>query len=655
MPSATQAADAVTWFGLAAADWAILIVYLLGITAIGTWSYRRVKGMDAIFMGGRGFGKLFMMYFAFGSGTSSEQAVTVSAGAFRQGLAGIWYQFLYLWSTPFYWLIAPVFRRMRALTTSDFFEARYDTATATLYSCLGMLISVVFISANLFGSGAMIEGLAGGINPATGEPYLPKAYAIAAMTVMFVVYGMAGGLKAAIITDFVQGILTIVFSFLVLPFALHVAAQVTGAPGGFAALHVGNPERPGMLDLTLNETIARAMGQEPITFFYIAMLSATGLLGVVVQPHMMGNCAAGKTEFEGRFGVTCGNFIKRICTIAWTFTGLACIIIYLTPETPYLSADAYANLQGDPDAQRAFADQVFGRAAHDILPAIAPGLVGLLFASLLAAVMSTCDAQMVVSSGLFTENIYRRFIRPDASSRHYLWVGRIAGLAIVGMALLMLTQYENVVQVLTTYVQALPVFMGAAFWFGVTWRRYTPKGVWASTLVTALFWYLTQLHTPSQTIASLGSSPFLQRNIDYLPWLFRSTLHDWFPFMMIERTDALGVNFKTSVPYQMLIYASTGVIAGVIVSLVTRPVAAAKLDRFFRLLRTPIRPGEQVGAPCTLPEDPLPADDSKLVNVPSLEIPRPTRIGIVGFLAAWVVVGLIIWLTKWLSTLGAAA
>ena len=100
--------------------------------------------------------------------------------------------------------------------------------------------------------------------------------------------------------------LTIVFSFLLLPFALIVAANVAGAESGFAALHQGVPGRSGaeLLSLTLTDEMARTLGREPITVFYIVMLSLTGLIGIVVQPHIMGVCGAGKTEYEGRFGFT---------------------------------------------------------------------------------------------------------------------------------------------------------------------------------------------------------------------------------------------------------------------------------------------------------------------------------------------------------------
>ena len=596
------------WFGLGLADWIVLAVYLLGITVLGTWSYRRIKGMDDYFMGGRRFGKIFMMFFAFGSGTSSEQAVSVVAGTFRSGLAGIWYQFLWLWATPFYWILAPIFRRMRAYTTSDFFEYRFNTAAATLYSIAGISISVVFIAGALFGSGQMIEGLTDG--------KLPYKYAVAAMTVMFVIYGLAGGLGAAILTDFIQGILTVTLSFLLLPFAL-------SRIGGFAGLHTAAAtlveQRPGMLDMVLSEQIAEAMGRPPITVFYVCMLSITALAGIVVQPHIMAVCGAGKTEFEGRFGFVVGNFIKRFCTIAWTFTGLACIVMYLTPELiAEFATDSTGGLEHD------FADKVFGRAAHDILPTIAPGLVGLLFASLTAAVMSTCDAQMVVSSGVFTENIYKRFFRPEESQAHYVWVGRIAGVVIVAIALVLQLAFTDVIHVLEIIIKT-PAAIGISFWLGVMWRRYTWIAVFTSTLTSFGTWMFLGTDAGARMVGGIV------------------------PFMVSGEGDAMQMDGA----WLMFCYMAVGVIVGIGTSFLTPRTPKEKLDHFYRLLRTPARAGEKVERACSLPDDALPPDESKLINHTDFEIPKPTALGLGGFIAAWVLVFLIIALTKWLAQLGA--
>ncbi len=219
--------------GVAIIDWLVILVYLLVITVIGTWAVRRVKSSASYFISDRGFGKLMMMFFAFGTGTHSDQAVSVSAETYRSGASGIWYQWLWLFCTPFYWLIAPMFRRMRAVTTSDYFAARFGQSVAVLFAVVGVLSLTVNIGVMLKGSSAMIEAVSG--------HQIDPLWAIFAMTIMFVVYGVAGGLNAAIVTDFVQGLMTIVLSFLILPFAL-------SAVGGMAGLREAI-ERPEMFSL----------------------------------------------------------------------------------------------------------------------------------------------------------------------------------------------------------------------------------------------------------------------------------------------------------------------------------------------------------------------------------------------------------------------
>ena len=159
----------VHWF-----DIVVIVVYLLGITFIGVWSVRRVKTAASFFIGERKFGKILMMFFTFGTGTHSDQAVSVAAKTYRSGASGIWYQWLWLFVTPFFWILAPMFRRMRAVTTSDYFEARYNRSVSVLFAILGTLQLMVNIGLMLKASSAMITAVTGGqINP---------DYAIAGMT-----------------------------------------------------------------------------------------------------------------------------------------------------------------------------------------------------------------------------------------------------------------------------------------------------------------------------------------------------------------------------------------------------------------------------------------------------------------------------------------
>ena len=163
-------------FGLETVDLITLGVYLVGITALGMWMGRQVQDSSDFFVAGRRFGKLMGIFSVFGAGTHSDQAVGVVAKTYTAGMSGIWYQWLYLFVTPFNWWIAPILRRCRAITTGDYFEARYDRGLATLYVLFGIANMMVAIAVMLKGSGAVIRATTGG--------QVSEGWAIGVMTVM---------------------------------------------------------------------------------------------------------------------------------------------------------------------------------------------------------------------------------------------------------------------------------------------------------------------------------------------------------------------------------------------------------------------------------------------------------------------------------------
>lgn len=557
--------------GLHITDFIVLILYFLGITVIGIWTSKKIKTVDDFFMP-RKFGKFSLMMHGFGTGTHSDQAVGVASKTFSSGLSGIWYQWLWLFVTPFYWLIAPLLRRFRAITMADVFVARYDQSVGMLYAFIGMVNLMVNIGLILKGSSAIIS--------ATFGETISSSTIIVIMTILFLIYGIAGGLTAAIVTDFIQGILTIIFSFFLLPFVL-------SAVGGLEGMHRTITD-PNMFSL---------IAPEEIGIFYIVVISINGLVGWVTQPHTMGNCAAGKTEMDGRIGVTCGNFIKRFCTVAWSLTGLAAVA--------YLIGD---NI--DPD-------KVYGLMARDFLPQIMPGLLGIFLASLLASVMSSCDSFMIASSALFTENIYRPFM-PKKSSKHYIQIGRIASLIIVAGGVSFAFWLPGVVKGLEIFWKISPM-MGIVFWLGLFWRRATVAGAWAATFSAFFMWWITTLPT---FISLIGSLP----------------IADNARFVVEKATGA-----EIYLPWQMIFYLITGVCTGIAVSLFTQPVEKQKLDNFYALARTPVLANESfISKPCTIPENVTVSKAKKLFSTNNLEILRPSKISIIGFIVSWIFVAILV-------------
>ena len=562
--------------GLHPADIVVLLVYLVGITALGTYMARRVKSSSDFFMPRR-FGKVMMITNAFGTGTASDQAVTVASATFKSGLSGIWWQWVWLPATPFYWLIAPIMRRLRATTTADAYALRYDRGVAGLFAVVGILGLSVKIGLMLKGAGALIE-------PAT-DGMIPAVWAIPVITVLFVVYGTAGGLAAAIVTDFFQGILTIAFSILLLPFVMNAVGGLDG------------------IRETVDPVKLKIVSPEGIGPFFVVMFSIQALVGIVAQPFIMGVCAAGRTELDGRVGFMFGNIVKRLCTMAWCLTALAAAAWYL---------------QRGIDPESVNPDSVYGDVARAFLPAVLPGLMGVFLASLLASVMSSCDAFMISSSALFTENIYRPLV-PHREEKHYLLVGRLASLIVVAGGLVFALWVPSVVKALSIWFKIAPM-MGIAFFLGIFWQRATATGAWAATLTGFTVWWITT--------------------------------QGWFVDRMADLP--LGVvtsQHKIAEAWVVVFYMSTAVLAGVIGSLLSRPVDPKKLDTFYALISTPpVTDGEVVERPCTLPVGCDSNGPSKFTTFYGLQIPRPSATSVAGFLAGWVcvaaLVGGFLWIVR---------
>jgi Na+/proline symporter len=262
-------------------------------------------------------------------------------------------------------------------------------------------------------------------------------------------------------------------------------------------------------------------------------------------------------------------------------------------------------------------DKVFGAVAGDFLPKILPGMLGIFLAALLASVMSSCDAFMIASAGLFTENIYRP-LAPGRPQGHYVTVGRIASVAVVSGGVVFAFWLPGVVAGLEIFWK-ISAMMGIAFWLGLFWRRTTIAGAWAATLVS----FAVMLFT--------SRIPFGR----YVIWDFNAQFAAHLPEFMLS-DGALRL------PWQMVLYLGAGLTSGIVVSLLTRPVAPKQLENFYALTRTPIEPGEQVDKPCTLPAGAVVPERRNIFPNTSLEIAIPSRTSVIGFLVGWACVAAIV-------------
>src|SRR5262249_25464280 len=343
---------------------------------------------------------------------------------------------------------------------------RYGRSLEMLYALVGLFYFGLSIALLLRGAGAGISGATGGA--------VPTESSVIALAGLFSTYVIAGGLVAALYTDLLQGLMIIALSLLLVPSGLRFV-------GGLAGLHAKLP--PALFSITTPP------GAPEGDAGFVVTMSILGLVGFIVQPHVMTSTGSGKTETEARVGMVYGNFIKRLLTIAWASTGLIALAAF-----PGVLAGLDAN---SPQARHA-SETLFGQSIQHFL---GDGWRGLMIACLIAGVTSA-ETFMVGGSALFTRNFYVHAV-PGRSDRHYLWVGRLASGCLLLLGILIAVRAESITQIVVGSVKLIGL-LGAAFWSGVVWRRATAAAVWASFLGSLFVWGVMVADSPSMAGPAIG-------------------------------------------------------------------------------------------------------------------------------------------------------
>ncbi|MFC1806324.1 sodium:solute symporter [Planctomycetota bacterium] len=452
----------MTILGLDIAIWVVLAIYFAGMLLLGWWSKRQAQDREGYLLGNRQFGVWYMIMHAFGAGTNPGDAAGVVSKTVAGGASGIWVSWMWMFGTPFYWLIAPICRRMRCLTLADYYRERFGRGAAVLYTLIASISMTIFFGGVLLATTRTVQGMMGQAttptNPAAVDWWF---YGILLVTtVVFVVYGYWGGIVAAIRTDMAQGIMIIILSFLAVPLALGMS-EVAGFSGMRETLRGADPGH-----LRLFHPTHFSLGT-------IILLCIQAPLSALALPHLMSVTSAGKTEWEGRMGFAGGNILKRICTIGWSILGLAWLA-YLIRTGSTIRPDA-----------------AFGDAIQRLLPTV---LQGLMLACVMAASMSSGDAVQVTVAGLWTQSIYREYINPEADEHRLLAFTKITGIFIIAVSVVFAVVMQNsLVKSIIMYFNILAI-MGISTAMGILWRRMNQTGVIASAVAASIVFVL--LRTP---------------------------------------------------------------------------------------------------------------------------------------------------------------
>lgn len=515
-------------------DWAVIIVYFAVLAAVGIVASLQAKDTDQYFMGKRRFGKLLMIAQSFGVGTHSDMPVSLAGAVYTSGFSAIWYQWKNLFATPFYWIMAPVFRRVRRTTTAEMIEDRYGPGMSGLYIVFAFAYFIINIAGILKGAAKILEEVLGG--------HLGVNHIVLGLAAIFILYSFIGGLLASAWSDFVQGFLIIALSFMLIPLGWSLLGGLDGMKRTLPAY---------------NFSLATPKEIGP---WFILMLTVNGLIGIMAQPHMMAAVGTGKDERACRVGFFHGNYVKRVCTVGWAVVGLMAAVMV---KRGLFGVHALA----DPE-------DAFGFVCRQLL---SPGFSGLLIASVMGASLASCAALMVDSGAMFTQGLYRQRLVRDRPDRHYLWVGRLSGFIAVLIAITYALFLIKRVLYSFLLTETMATFMGISIVGGLVWRRANRWGAASSVLVAI-------------------STNFL--------------LYHW----KNERLDYWDPNI-------FLAALIAGILSLVLVSLLTRPEAKARVNLFSAQLQTPsdLAPG---GSACL---DAVGRDSKQPGGIDPASSPEPSR------------------------------
>lgn len=701
----------MTVLGLHVLDFGIVCVYVVFILWLGYRAHRRSRDEEGFYLADRGLGKVFQFFLNFGNSTDTNQAVAVSREIYRQGIGGMWIQYIVLFITPFYWFTTMLFRRSRLITMGDLFTERYRSKfLGGMYAVFALLFTFI-----ISGTGYMVAGktmMALTPKPASeytqqerlsverfeefqelkrqpGETLTPQErdrlqvlqeynkrgelnafisyvepvtfYLIYALIV--VVYTMLGGWVAAAITDTIQGVLIILFSFILVPIGL---VKI----GGFSGLHASVPDF--MFHLFGSGTLSE------YAWYTIAAIAFSNLVSIIALPTGMPTAGSAKNEMDARFGMIGGMFFKRFIMIFWALAGL-------------LALGLFAGQISDPDL-------IWGYMTRQLL---FPGAIGLMLAGILATNMSTLDAGAVSNSALFIRNIYKPLF-PDKSDRFYMILGRIiiAVSLLGGIAAALLI--DDLLQLLK-YLISFPAIFGAAIWLGYVWRRLTRWAVIIQVflclivyaIVPNLFQHLdaTRTHKPFLEVTepytetyvtnamksdvqigradSVGQRIRKTRTIEARGIFFEEVARinpedpdspkegvgrfnaelwilSWFglEFDHLKKAQLVAIRFLFDAIFPFLIL--------FLVSFVTRPPSERTLNEFFGKIHTPVQPTEEqereaIEDAVARPEQ---FEENKLWPGSNWEILKPGKYDYLGFGGSWVIVIVVIIVLWWVMQIG---
>ncbi|RIA37438.1 SSS family solute:Na+ symporter [Hephaestia caeni] len=478
--------------GLGTIDIVVVVVYAIAIFGLAQWVSREKAGHQKntsdYFLASKNLPWWAIGASLIAANISAEQIVGMSGSGYAIGLAIASYE----WMAALTLLIVgkfflPIFLKNEIYTMPQFLEQRFGPTIRTVMAVFWLLLYVFVNLTSIIWLGSIAVTQVAGVN---------QDVALIGLGAFALLYQLKGGLKAVALTDIVQVTLLVFGGLVIAWLTLGKIGGDAGVIGGFAELTRRVPDHFEMILSPDNPHYKELPGLAVlIGGMWIANLSYWGFNQYIIQ-----RALAAKSLAEAQRGVVFAGFLKLLMPVIIVLPGIAAVIL-----APDLSR---------PDE------------AYPSMMALLPtGLLGLVFAALIAAIIASTASKINSIATIFTLDIYAKFKHvktraedsagEEGQEKRLVLIGRSAAVVAIILAILTARPLLGSLDQAFQYIQEFSGFVTPGitiiFLLGLFWPRATEAGALvgaiASVVLSFVFWFPADWGG----IASLNAVPFLNR------------------------------------------------------------------------------------------------------------------------------------------------
>ncbi len=479
-------------FSLSPIDIGIMLFYAVFIIGYGLYHAKR-KDSEDYFLGGRTMSWPIVGIALFAANISSSTLVGLAGDAYRTNIHVYNYEWFAVVVLIFFSIFfLPFYLKSGVYTMPEFLERRYDSRSRYYFSFITIIGNIlVDTAAGLYVGNVVLKLI---------FPEIDSTYIIITLAVAAAAYTIPGGLNSVMQTEVIQAILLIVGSILLTYFAFHELGGGWGDMMSGLSNLIGEGKVANVEQLKAEGYFAPSNAEEAFSLVrpgndefmpWWGLLTGVPLLGFYFWANnqfMVQRVLGAKDLNHGRWGALFAGFLKLPVLFFMVVPGVLALLLFNNLDISGVNYEIMRNGVSTPCQNLADCPNLtYPILLFQLLPT---GVLGLVVAGLLAAMMSSVSATFNSASTLVTMD-FTRTINPNLSSRQLVVAGQITTIILVVLASAWVPFIDRVSDSLWQYLQLVISYTAppavSTFLLGLFWKRANGNGSIASLLFGFVF------------------------------------------------------------------------------------------------------------------------------------------------------------------------